>query len=530
MAFDPSGTQPPQPINVAANLTLQGAPQAPFGNPILDTRPGPPKLLNSASGGVNTRFTTDIFSGTDNNGNPIPPPPNPFIGSPVQTNRLQAFCIVIVGGVDITDKLNPYLISVRVVDTKIPTAEIEIDDRDARLPIPPLRAPISVNLGWIAEGSYMNFEGEVVDIEYSDARGGGGRHMTVHCRASNNVANKAKEPGSDNLGDGAPPGENVGKLIGLDKWLGHATGTAGFTVDWGADALAKAGKLLKDHHDRNNEGLYQLVEREAKGAGLTTQWLTGNKVKLLSLNDKQGSVIAQVGYNLISLRVRPYSASGSWSDSRQHWFDTKLGQWKRMKSPITTGVSQFDAAIGAIAGFLLPKPAPDEASAQADRDGGSEQVGYGQGHGRICINGEPSAKFMCAVTVIGVRSGVDGSYTAWDAVEHIYSRQGYVTWLDVITDAKGATGSNVLEGFITPAQIGAQLAAAYAKQPGGGVVQADISPSPTQQAQQVPAGEPIDSGTAASILPNFSTPPVPNVPIPLDPLGGLGSQPVGGSL
>ena len=521
----PAHTAPPKPINVGLLAPpLQGAPQAPFGRAsILDTRPGPPKLLNSASGGVNT-YTTDIFA-FDNDGNPLPLKPNLFIGSPVQTNRLQAFCIINVAGVDITDKLNPYLISVRVVDSKVPTAEIEIDDRDARLPIPPLRAPIDISLGWDAEGSVLSFQGEVQDIEYSDARGGGGRHMTVHCRAQNAVGNKAKEPGSDNVGDGPPSGQNVGKLIGMDEWLGHALGSAGMTIDWGANAVAKAKSLKKDFWDRNNESAQQLIERTAKGAGLTTQYLAGNKVKLLSLSDKQGSVIAQVGFNLISLRVRPYSARGSWSDSRQHWFDTKLGQWKRMKSPISTGVAQFDSAIGAIAGFLLPNPAPDEASAQADRDGGSEQVGYGQGHGRICINGEPSAKWMCAVQVIGVRSGVDGSYTAWDAVEHIYSRQGYVTWLDVITDAVSQSGANVLEGFITPAQIGQQLAEAYAKQAGGGVVQASIAPSPTQQAQQVPAGDPIDPGTAASLLPNLSTPPVPTVPIPLDPFGlGLGSQ------
>jgi hypothetical protein len=521
----PLPSLPPDPILVGQPFPLQGLPQAPFGSPILDTRPGPPQLLNSASGGVNTRYTTDIFSGTDNNGNPLPPPPNPFIGSPIQTNRLQAFCTVIVAGVDITDKLNPYLISLRIVDAKVPTAEIEIDDRDARLPIPPYNADVSIYIGWVAEATYVNFKGVIVDLEYSDARQGG-RHMTVHCRADS-LNTKMKEPGSDNVGDGPPPGENVGKTIPVNEWLQSAAKAAGTIVSFAPDALAKAQKLLKDHHDRNNESMQQLVEREAKAAGLTTQYFRGG-VKLFGINDAQGSVIAQVGYNLISLRVRPYSARGSWSDSRQHWFDTKLGQWKRMKIPISTGSAQFDSAIGAVAGFLLPKPAPDEASAQADRDGGSNQVGFGYGHGRICINGEPSAQFLCAVTVIGVRSGVDGRYKAWDAVEHIYSRQGYVTWLDVITDADGSPGSNVLEGHIAAAELGAKLALAYAKQ---GVSAIVPLPSPTQLNQQVPAGEPIDSGTASSLLPNLSPPPpVPNAPIPLDPLGSLGSQPLGGSL
>ena len=44
------------------------------------------------------------------------------------------------------------------------------------------------------------------------------------------------------------------------------------------------------------------------------------------------------------------------------------------------------------------------------------------------INGEPRAKANGFVLLTGVRPGVDGTYYL-ERVEHLYSRQGYVTWL-----------------------------------------------------------------------------------------------------
>ena len=55
---------------------------------------------------------------------------------------------------------------------------------------------------------------------------------------------------------------------------------------------------------------------------------------------------------------------------------------------------------------------------------------------------------MCHVQVIDVRPGVDGDYIALDAVEHIYSRQGYITWLDVRTNPYAGASSNVLHGYL----------------------------------------------------------------------------------
>jgi hypothetical protein len=39
---------------------------------------------------------------------------DPFIGDAVQTNRLEAACRIVVAGLDVTSKVEPFLISVHV--------------------------------------------------------------------------------------------------------------------------------------------------------------------------------------------------------------------------------------------------------------------------------------------------------------------------------------------------------------------------------------------------------------------------------
>ena len=71
------------------------------------------------------------------------------------------------------------------------------------------------------------------------------------------------------------------------------------------------------------------------------------------------------------------------------------------------------------------------------------------GAGRIVINGEPAAKWNSFVILEGVRPGVDGAYLI-QVAEHIYSRQGYVTWLDVTPFAKAPAASNVFKTWPLP--------------------------------------------------------------------------------
>ena len=80
-----------------------------------------------------------------------------------------------IDGFDITDRLMPYLISVRIIHRPLLTAEIEIDDRDARLPIPPVKAPMwkSVGLGQRAQRAVVQRQGRGKSNTATRARAGG---------------------------------------------------------------------------------------------------------------------------------------------------------------------------------------------------------------------------------------------------------------------------------------------------------------------------------------------------------------------
>lgn len=437
-----AGTTPGLPQLLNPNAGVQsGQAQAPVGSiyPLYDSRPSRPRLINSASGGLSLdgtwqgkQFTTDQF------GNPTGV--NWFIGNP-QAPRVRAFCVVMVGGIDITDRLMPYLISLRIIQRPLLSAEIEIDDRDARLPIPPVKTPISIQLGWMNERAGLVFSGVVWEVEYSDARQGG-RHMTVHVFGLD-ITNKIKEPGSDNLGEGAPPGANEGTPHGMDEFIRQGAALAGVNIDY---MSPKAAGFIRDHWDRQNESFMQMVTRLCDSHGLFAFWHEGQKLTIMAFTESPTTIIAQVGNNLISLRVRPYVSRGVYNADEQHYYDTLSGQWKRVKVGNEFD-PQVDAVTGAIGNALHPSPAASRIDAEDDAKGGAELAGTDTGHGRICINGEPTARWGCHVLVQGVRPGVDGDYIAIDAVEHIYSRQGYITWLDVRTNPYAGANINVLQGY-----------------------------------------------------------------------------------
>jgi hypothetical protein len=116
----------------------------------------------------------------------------------------------------------------------------------------------------------------------------------------------------------------------------------------------------------------------------------------------------------------------TWGGATQQYYDTQLAQWQKL-------AQQFGFKLPwnvAKSIFQLPVPAPNQQVGQQQNDGSDLTQGYIGGLGRIVINGEPRAKYGGTVDLIGARPGVDGQYYIY-AAEHMYSRQGYVTWLDV---------------------------------------------------------------------------------------------------
>jgi hypothetical protein len=355
-----------------------------------------------------------------------------------QTKRSRAFVQIMVAGKDVTSKLNPYLMSVMVRDSSALEVDIELDDRDARLDIPPFNSTLQVSMGWTSESMWRVFTGNVVDVEHRFGRKQGGRRMHVHGLGAD-PSTAVKNPQQGHVGDGAGPGQSQGKQVMFSDAAKQFAGNIGLTASVGATYLS----LGRDYWSINNESVMQWFSRHADELG--AKWrIEGTNVVFNHVNDFDKPLItARWGDNLLTWVIRPYVARSSWSGGIQRYFEDRTGKWLDV-------VKKFGLSIpwsGAKSTFALPVPAPNAQIAGQQNIGSADKAYWGSGDGRLIINGEPKAAWNGQVRVIGARPGVDGLYRIFSA-NHSWSRQGFVTTLEVFPEA-GA-------GVTTQDSIGAQ--------------------------------------------------------------------------
>jgi uncharacterized protein len=368
---------------------------------------------------------------------------DPFKGTFTQSNRMRAFCQVNVNGEDITYKLDPHLISVRIVDGDHFQCEIEIDDRDAMLPIPPILGSCSVALGWAREQMIKVFDGVILEVEYGVGRKQGGRRMWVHANGWNTLSTRIKEPMNMNLGEGAPPGKQEGDKHSLQDWVQKVVKHGGGS----ADVASKFAANMQDYWGvMSGSPLHEITSLGQK-FGAMTKWDSGNVLRFEVPGQRGISCYAVWKNNLIGCRIRPFTARSSYGSTMAETFNNKDGQW--LKKTITNIAKGQGPAASAAAGGGGPGPEATQSGADNATQGAADGDAANRGTGRIVINGEPSARWNSYVVLQGVRPGVDGQYLITTA-EHIYSRQGYVTWLDVEPDAKAKGADSVLGNWPLP--------------------------------------------------------------------------------
>lgn len=360
---------------------------------------------------------------------PLPARPlyDPFVGTVTQTNRLRAICKIIVGGVDVTAKIDPHLINLHVIDGKHPMAHIELDDRDGRLPLPPVKTPVDVYLGWLYEPVFKVFGGIVVDIEHGFGREQGGRRLWIHASGWNPTVGKGSE--LNTWGEGDPVGGG-GQQIPMGQVLKDMFKNQNMSID----VHSAFSNIMRNFWMQGNESPVHAAQRMANEHGAQFRVTDGTKGEFTKYGENaDGSptvtIIARWADNLIGWRVHLVVARNSWKSSRQGYYDAQKGKWNQVtKNFAQQGIM---GAIGAgSSDHGHPGSAANSNNAGQDNSGSEESASNEFGNGRIVINGEPRAGWGCKVRLIGARLGVDGLYQATQ-VEHIYSRQGYVTWLDV---------------------------------------------------------------------------------------------------
>ena len=151
---------------------------------------------------------------------------DPWIGDEKQSHRRKARCEIWVAGKNVTDKFDPYLISVRIMDgSTTPQCEVELDDRNAQLDVPPREGFISVFIGWEGENVTRMFNGRINQVECGFGRKQGGRRMWLQCAGGKFMTSSVNSPMDEHLGDGADAGKEVGtKKKTLQDWMSQIGG------------------------------------------------------------------------------------------------------------------------------------------------------------------------------------------------------------------------------------------------------------------------------------------------------------------
>jgi uncharacterized protein len=337
-----------------------------------------------------------------------------------EATRRKALCTIIVDGVDVTARLDPHLLSVTVVDKmggSADTAAIELDDRDARLTIPPDNGTLQVWIGWHNEGQYLVFEGFVKEVESGFSRKQGGRRLWIDGRGVD-TSGDATTPRQQTWGDGAPPGQAEGEKVPLSQVLKDAAKASNMTMTVGPEF----DKIKRDFWAQTNVSFMQFGASLAREVGGVFK-ISGNKAAFVSPAPQGESIEAIWGKNLLEWRIKPFVGRPQAAAAVTKYFDLQQSIWQQTKKAIG-GDLPFGRASRV---DQLPAPAATANNAEHTNDAMSADSNASRGTGWCLINGEPRARAGAPLILQGARPGVNGQWTI-DECEHHYTRAGgYVT-------------------------------------------------------------------------------------------------------
>lgn len=391
-----------------------------------------------------------------------------------QAYHRRAYCQIIVDGQDVTDKFDPYLISVQVIDNidEDDQCNLELDDRNAELSIPEDGAQVQARLGWAGEGptiplfrhyqvdenGYLTaetldqlpnpadipagampfeasgmltvFNGYVHNVESGFARKGGGRRLWIEARGSKPKADD-KSLDMKTWGFGAVSNESQGAGAGipLSQVLGDAASKAGM----GLKIAPEIGNISRDFWSQNGS-VRQFAEQIAREVGGQVK-ISGNNLIVTGANDfvnvdgqQVPLIIVEWDTNLIAWRIKPYVARPQFGQARSKFFDLHKGAWESVTKGIG-GSTPFGMSSATLHSFGA---APNKQIGEQLNGGSGSDSEINRGTGWVLFNGEPSALAGHQLQIIGARPGVDGNYKIKQA-EHNYIRTGgYTTRCDLM--------------------------------------------------------------------------------------------------
>jgi phage protein D len=353
------------------------------------------------------------------------PGSDPWHATPIQGNRRKVICDIWINGHHVTDRLDPYLISVTVRDmiNGHDECSIELDDRNGQVPMPPMGAALLISMGWHSEYLVGMFHGYITDVASAGSRGPG-RRLFIQGKGISSL-DDSKTMFQQAWGEGAGPGQEEGQKIPVSQVVQDMAKNAGFSATVGPGI----GSISRDYWSSMNESLQHGLGRLARELGGVFK-MNGKSAVLTDFGMNgagqwMGTIDAIWGENLIQWNIHPFIGKPQYGNMSSQMFNMGKAQFESIAKGVQ-GMIPFGGASGAAQNTAHTVP---NETVGGQQNQGEQQVGDRQeGTGYVMINGEPKARAGMFCEVHKVRPGVDGRYGIKQA-DHIYSRSGYTTRL-----------------------------------------------------------------------------------------------------
>ncbi|MEM1149750.1 MAG: late control D family protein [Pseudomonadota bacterium] len=320
---------------------------------------------------------------------------------------------VIVDGVDLTDKMRPYLISVRVTDQDgeaSDSCQLTLDDNGGRLKMPRTRREVQV----IADGARL-FLGLVDSVRSTGTKAKSGRLLRVTAKGFD-TEGRAKEPLRFHRDDAT-----------LQDFLGAAAQYAGLSGIKVHPALAS---IERDYWVADAESFLQVGQRLAREFDATFK-IRGDRAVLVprGQNVGLGTIRAVVGQNVVSWSIAPVLGRPRQRASRTLFFDRAAGGHQ---------VAEREIEGAADAVTLARAPVADRGQADDVNAGRASKAKRDGGEGSITMDWTPEAQAEAPITLSGARTGIDGLYVIRSTDKSFDKNGGSVTAVQVKRPEDGA--------------------------------------------------------------------------------------------
>lgn len=343
----------------------------------------------------------------------------------VTGNRWAVEWAVSVDGVDLTDRMNPYLQSIEVQDkdgTATDTCSLVLDDSEGQIQMPKPGGAVSVSLEQVEV-----FRGTIDEIRSTGARGQG-RILTISAKGFDaNVSHKVKSQLDFHK-------DNATLQAFLDDAAQRA-GLQGITID---PAFAS---ITRDYWAADRESFLHLGERIALDHGGTFK-IQGDRAVLAQRGSGMTpsgkpleDVTAEWGKNLLSWDIAPYVGRPRGSKARVKWFDPKAVRY-RQKDVTIYGDAAAEADKEESV-FLANYSAHDEQSATNSANGKKSKSQRESGEGSVVLPLLPQARVEATLIVKGTRPGVDGPYRISSVTHKLDRSSGSTTTLELKQPGSG---------------------------------------------------------------------------------------------